>query len=130
MSTQITPVYQRFTGSAVGNAVVLLSVAPMLSTTGVDNAVKCNLLLAVRAIRTAGASGTNITPRIMDSATGSAGDVSQKWAAAGATAPGTLVNTYNINDPIYCTTAGKLWFTLAGDAADTFFYEIIFQAGS
>lgn len=130
MATQTTPVYQRFTSSAAGNAAVELVVTPSTTATGTDNASKCNLLLAVRVFRTAGASATNIRPRIMNASTGASGDVTQKWEASAATAPGTLVNTYAINDPIYCTAAGKLWFTVAGDAADTFFYEIIFQAGS
>jgi hypothetical protein len=88
----------------------------------------CNaLLLGVRSIRATGASGTNQQPRVYRVSGAAAGAWGEVWRAAAATAPGTLVNTYNINAPVYC--AGALYAKLDADAADTFNVEFVFQLG-
>lgn len=134
MPTNVTTPYQRFaltSGTAVaGNAEVALNVAVLLNSTGGANSRMCVDLVAVRVIRATGATVTTIQPRVYDTSGAAAGTIAEKWRAAAATAPGTLVNTYNIHAPMYVTSDGLLYFKVDGDALDTFFYELIFVPGS
>lgn len=134
MPTSVTTPYQRFalvsgTG-VVGTTEVVLTVAPSTDAAGVANARKVMNLVAVRVIRSAGASGTNMRPRIYDVSGAAAGAVSERWRASAATAPGTLINTYAINAPMAVSSSGLLYFIVDGDAADNFYYDLIFEAGS
>jgi len=112
------PVLKSFTGTVAGTAEI-------------DMELPANpgmILLSVRSIRATGASGTNQQPRVYLTSGAAAGSVSEKWRAAAATAPGTLVNTYNINAPVN-PTAGHVYAKIDGDAADTFTYEFVFSIG-
>lgn len=134
MPTSVTTPYQRFSlvsgTGVVGTTQVVLTVAPQTDAAGVANASKVMSLVAVRVIRSAGSSGTNMRPRIYDVSGAAAGTIAEKWRASAATAPGTLINTFAINAPMAVTTSGLLYFIVDGDAADQFYYDLIFESGS
>lgn len=134
MSTAITPVHQRISrvsGTGInGNVEAVLTVAPNTSAQGVANAKKVMNLVAVRVIRSAGVSVTNIRPRIYDASGAGAGTIAEKWRASAATSPTTLVNTFAINAPMAVSSGGLLYFIADGDAADQFYYDLIFESGS
>lgn len=115
--------FQRFSnigGTAVaGNLQVALQV---------DTARRAVIIQSVRVLRASGASGTNVQPRLYDATGASAGAVSERWRASSATAPGTLVNTYNINAVAFTSATGVLFFIVDGDAADTFEYEVVLES--
>jgi hypothetical protein len=85
------------------------------------------MLYKNKTIRATGASGTNIQPRVYNTSGGAAGAITDEWRAASATAPGTLVNTTEINQLCVLDANQRLYYTVGGDVADTFSYALDFH---
>lgn len=112
--------------AVAGDAWVTLDFGVLMSA--VPSALKRKkfLLYAVETLRASGASATAHTALVAD-VTGSA---STAWATkyqSAAVAAGTRLNETGIDKPLYTDTAGKLFFTPGGDAADTFNYAVWFE---
>lgn len=83
-------------------------------------------VLSIDVQRATGASATNYTPAVADVSGATSTDWSVKVAGA-ATAPDTRFDEVEIHKPMYTDAAGKIYFKLNGDAADTFKYAVAFK---
>lgn len=117
--------YGIFGTKAPANAPAALAGNAMATIQVATSRVKVRLE-SMQVRRKTGASVTNYTPRVGNVAAFASGDFAQKYQAA-ATAPGTMVHTAEINKVFFTDASGNLYFTPAGDAADTFDWEITLE---
>ena len=117
--------FQRFATAGMGGTGVPVSGTAEV-TLAVGSARKTVIAQAVAVFRATGAGG-NIQPRLYNISGGAAGSVGERWRASAATAGGTLVNTTGINRPLVTDASGNLYFSVSGDAGDTFDYEVILE---
>lgn len=110
-----------------GNAWVTLDCGDVSAMLAPAAARRRKLVLhSIDVLRASGASATAHTAIVAD-VTGAA---STAWAAkyvGGAVAAATRFTADGINRPMHTSTAGKLFFTPGGDAADTFDYVVVFE---
>ena len=114
-------------GAAVaGDAEVSLTFAVPENVPAADRRRKL-VLWRVEVFRASGASATNYQPQVYNSTGAATTDYATKYLGA-STAPGTRFDVSSIAAPMYTGTAGKVFFKVNGDAADTFHFAVWFKA--
>lgn len=113
--------------AVAGNAWVTLDFGSSVSLQ-TPSALKRKKVVLERVdfFRAGGGSVTNTNGRVADVSGAATGAWATKWLNA-ATAPGTRVHVTNIELPLYTDTSGKLYFSVGGDALDTFDYTLFFR---
>jgi hypothetical protein len=115
-------------GAAVaGNAWVTLDFGDTSAmTVAVGGRRKKLVLERVHVLRASGASGTAHIALVAD-VTGSAATAWPVQYESASVAAATRLDETDINAPMFSSTAGKLFFTPGGNAADTFDYFLAFK---
>lgn len=89
------------------------------------SSARCKLAVKqLKVLRVAGVSAVDIQPRIYDTASGAAGDMTQIHREPSPTAPDTIVETNGLEAWSYTDTNGRIYLKIDGSTDDDFEFEL------